>query len=94
MKREIIICDQCKKAEVKAGGYLANMLPIGKTMVSMSVTLYGSDCDPDGFEHAFCGKECLMRRVNAVTDELEVLGGDAGTSAARVQQTATQLEAA
>ena len=82
MRRELIFCDQCRKAEVKPGGYLANILMLGRTVVSMSVTQYGSDCDTGAFEFAFCGKECLIKRVHEATDNLEILGGDAGTSAA------------
>lgn len=89
MRREIMICDQCRKAEVRPGGYLANMVTIKDTIVTLSVTRYGSVCDPAAFELAFCGKECLMKRVNEETDTLKVMAEDVPASSARVQRSAT-----
>jgi len=71
MEKRNPVCDECKKAEVRAGGYLLNQAEI---LGGLSIMIVKAEdaFDPDAFDIHLCGKGCLMSYLN---DELDALAG-------------------
>ena len=72
MKKTTIICDECKKAEVKDGGYLINHAITRRGVLTTTIAAYG-DVDSDAFASAICGKECLIKFQNGLADRIGIV---------------------